>query len=106
MPEFLLFFSILALILLISALLSQVVERSPLSFPILFLGLGILLGPRVLGLVDIGPHDPFLEVVATLTLALVLFLDAVNLQVDALKHIISERVGEPVLLEAQLNIRR
>ena len=29
-----------------------------------------------------------------------------NVQVDALKHIISERVGEPVLLEAQLNIRR
>ena len=31
-----------------------------------------------------GPHDQLLEIVATLTLALVLFLDAVKLQIDEL----------------------
>ena len=29
-----------------------------------------------------------------------------NTHVDQLKRLISERVGEPVLLEAQINIRR
>ena len=60
------------------------VERSPLSFPLIFLGLGFLLGSKGLDQLDVGPHSPFLEVVATLTLALVLFLDAVKLQVTEL----------------------
>lgn len=51
-----------------------------MSFPMLFVGLGFLAGPRALRLVDIGIHDPALEIVATATLALVLFLDAVNLE--------------------------
>ncbi|MCS5657424.1 MAG: sodium:proton antiporter, partial [Dehalococcoidia bacterium] len=50
----------------------------------MFLGLGFLLGRGGLGAIDIGPHSPLLEVVATLTLALVLFLDAVKLQISEL----------------------
>ena len=84
LPEFLLAFGLIAIILVITALASGIVERSPLSFPILFLGLGFLLGERGLGLIQMGPHDPILEVVATLTLSLVLFLDAVNLQIEEL----------------------
>lgn len=76
---------IIALILLITALASGLVERAPLSFPILFLGLGFLFGPSGLGLLEIGVHDPMLEVVAIVSLSLVLFLDAVNLQVDELR---------------------
>ena len=48
----------------------------------MFLGLGFLLGGGGLGAIDIGPHSPLLEVVATLTLAL--FLDAVKLQISEL----------------------
>ena len=84
LPEFLLAFGLIAIILVITALASGIVERSPLSFPILFLGLGFLLGERGVGLIQMGPHDPILEVVATLTLSLVLFLDAVNLQIEEL----------------------
>ena len=69
LPEFLLAFGLIAIILVITALASGIVERSPLSFPILFLGLGFLLGERGLGLIQMGPHDPILEVVATLTLS-------------------------------------
>lgn len=47
----------------------------------IFLGLGFLLGPRGFGVLDLGLHSPAIETVATLTLALVLFLDAVNLEV-------------------------
>lgn len=79
-------FALLAVVLTTSALLAGVVERAPLSFPMLFLGLGFLAGPRVLGLVDITIHDPALEIVATSTLALVLFLDAVNLEFARERH--------------------
>ncbi len=48
----------------------------------IFLGIGILLGERGLGILTLGPHDRSLEVVGTLTLALVLFIDAVKLRLD------------------------
>ena len=49
------------------------------------MGLGFLLGPRGEGLIEIGLHDEILQVVATVTLALVLFLDAVRIQIDELQ---------------------
>jgi len=76
----------MAVVLTVSALLAGVVERAPLSFPMLFMGLGFLLGPHALDIADIGIHDPALEIVATLTLALVLFLDAVNLEFARERH--------------------
>ena len=79
-------FALMAAILTASALLAGIVERAPVSFPMLFLGLGFLIGPRGIELVDVGIHDPALEVVATTTLALVLFLDAVNLEAARERH--------------------
>lgn len=79
-------FGLMALVLTLSALVAGIVERAPLSFPMLFLGLGFLVGPRGLEIVDVGVNDPSLEVVATATLALVLFLDAVNLEVARERH--------------------
>ena len=84
MPDFILVFGVVAVVLTVTALASGLVERSPLSFPLMFLGLGFLLGSRGFDVLDVGPHSPVLEVVATLTLALVLFLDAVKLQVTEL----------------------
>ena len=74
----------IAVVLTVTALASGIVERSPLSFPLIFLGLGFLLGGKGFDALDVAPHSPFLEVVATLTLALVLLLDAVKLQVSEL----------------------
>ena len=48
------------------------------------MALGFGLGTGGLGVIELGPHDQVLEAVATLTLALVLFLDAVRLQVEEL----------------------
>lgn len=84
MPEFILIIGVIAIVLTVTALPSGLVERSPLSFPMMFLGLGFLLGRGGIGAIDIGPHSPLLEVVATLTLDLVLFLDAVKLQIAEL----------------------
>lgn len=76
----------MAVVLTTSALMAGIVERAPISFPMLFLGLGFLAGPQAFDLVDVGLHDPVLETVATLTLALVLFLDAVNLEFARERH--------------------
>src|SRR4030095_5233752 len=46
----------------------------------LFLGLGYLLGTR--GLIETSPESKTLEAVGTVTLALVLFLDAVRMKFD------------------------
>ena len=73
-------FALVAVVLTVSALAAGLVERAPLSFPMIFLGLGFVLGPRGLGVMQLDIHSPALETIATLTLALVLFLDAVNLE--------------------------
>jgi len=49
MEELTLYLGIFGLVILISALLSRAVERTPLSQTIVFVALGFLLGPSVLG---------------------------------------------------------
>ena len=84
MPDFVAVFALLAVVLTITALVSGFVERAPVSFPLIFLGFGLALGGGGFDVIQMAPDDPVLEVVATLTLSLVLFLDAVKLQVDEL----------------------
>jgi NhaP-type Na+/H+ or K+/H+ antiporter len=79
-------FAVIAGVLVVSALAAGLVERAPLSFPMLFLGLGFLIGDRGLQLVSIGLDNQVLQVVAVVTLALVLFLDAVNLELTELRR--------------------
>lgn len=81
-----LWFAIVAFVLTAAALASGVVDRIPLSLPIIFLVLGLVLGPGVLGIAQISPSDPALAAVATLNLALVLFLDAARFDVDELRR--------------------
>jgi NhaP-type Na+/H+ or K+/H+ antiporter len=50
-----------------------------------FLGLGAVIGPYGLGIVDVGVNSPILRVVATLSLALVLFTDALSLNIAHLR---------------------
>jgi sodium/hydrogen antiporter len=67
-------FALVAVVLTIAGLTSGFVERAPISFPIIFLGLGYLLGG--LDFLHLGPESALLETVATLTLAMVLCLEA------------------------------
>ncbi len=85
-PE--LFVSTLALIgavIVIASLLSGLVERSGLPQVAVFLALGAVIGPYGLGIVNVTVDSPILRVVATLSLALVLFTDAVSLNVAELR---------------------
>ncbi len=82
MPDVLTGLSLVAVVLVVSALASGFVERAPLSFPMIFMGIGVLIGSRGLGFVDLEVHDPTLEVLGIVTLSLVLFLDALNLRLE------------------------
>jgi NhaP-type Na+/H+ or K+/H+ antiporter len=79
-------FALGAVILMVSALASGIIDRAPLTFPMIFLGLGLVLGEQGLGVIVIDTHSPVLEAVAVVSLALVLFLDAVNMQIDEIRR--------------------
>lgn len=78
--------ALIAVVVLVSALFSGVVERTGLPQVAVFLALGALIGPYGLNIVDVGFESPILRVVATLSLALVLFTDAVSLNITELRR--------------------
>lgn len=82
-----LMFGLFGAVIVISALLSGFVERSNFPQVAIFLGLGAALGPHCLGLLDIGLDSPMLQAVATMSLVLVLFTDALTLDLaEVRKH--------------------
>lgn len=71
--------ALIGAVIAVSALLSGLVERSNFPQVAVFLLLGAVLGPAGLGVLNVGLGSPVLRVVATLSLALVLFTDALSL---------------------------
>ena len=71
--------AITGIVIVVSALLSGFIERTGLPQVAVFLAIGAALGPAGLGLLEVGLDSPLLRVVATISLALVLFTDAVTL---------------------------
>ena len=78
--------ALVGMVIVIAALLSGFIERSSFPQVAVFLALGAVLGPAGLGLLDITLESPILRVVATLSLALVLFTDAVSLSVTEIRR--------------------
>lgn len=70
--------AILAAFLLIYSAVAGRVERSWISGPIVFTGVGFILGPDGLGMLHINIGGEGLRLLAELTLAMVLFTDAAN----------------------------
>jgi NhaP-type Na+/H+ or K+/H+ antiporter len=81
-PDLLTALGLIGIVLVVAGLAAGWVERAPITFPVIFLGLGFLLGQKGLGLLSLTPRDPTLEAVGVITLALVLFLDAVRMRFD------------------------
>ena len=74
-------------VIIVSALLSGVVQRTGFPQVAIFLTLGLLIGPVALNLLPADLDSPILRVVSTLSLVLVLFTDAVSLDIgDVRKH--------------------
>ena len=85
MEQFASTIALIGMVIVVAALLSGLLERSRLPIVGVFLLLGVLLGPNVLGLIEIGLHDAVLNVLATLALAMVLFADATTIEKRDLK---------------------
>ena len=84
-----LFLSTLALIgavIVISALFSGVIERTGVPQVAVFLAIGALIGPAGFQMMDAGVDSPILRIVSTLSLALVLFTDAVSLNLKEVRE--------------------
>jgi NhaP-type Na+/H+ or K+/H+ antiporter len=79
-------FALVGLVILVAALLSGLIDRSELPQVAVFLGIGAILGPFGLNLLTVELDSPVLRIVATLSLTLVLFTDAVKLDVREVRR--------------------
>jgi NhaP-type Na+/H+ or K+/H+ antiporter len=78
--------ALVGLVIIIAALLSGLIDRSDLPQVGVFLALGAVLGPAGLGLLNVTLESPIVAVVATLSLVLVLFTDAVSLSLAEIRR--------------------
>ena len=85
MSRFATIVALIGIVVIVASLLSGALERRRVPIIAIFLGLGLLLGPWGLGLVDIGFGSPELRALSTLALALVLFSDAVTLNISEIR---------------------
>ncbi len=97
--------ALVGVVIVISALLSGLIERSGAPQVAVLLGLGAVLGPYGLGLIDTRLDSPVLRAVAILSLALVLFTDALSLSIKEIRRQLRLTlliVGPGTLLSAAL----
>ncbi len=78
--------ALLALVAVAYSLISRKVDRSRISGPILFVLIGLLLGPVALGALALDVTIGDLRLLAEITLALVLFSDAANADIDQIRR--------------------
>ena len=78
--------AILALFIFCYSLVAGRLERAATSGPIVFVVAGLLMGPLGLGWFDGDVSRTGLRVLADLTLALILFIDAANADLEILKR--------------------
>jgi NhaP-type Na+/H+ or K+/H+ antiporter len=78
--------ALIGIVILVASLLSGVVERTGIPQVAIFLLLGAALGPYGLGVFDLALESPALHALATLGLVLVLFSDAIGLDLGEIKR--------------------
>lgn len=81
MEPFVATLALVGLVIVVASLLSGALERSGLPLVAVFLAFGAALGPWGLGVADLPLGSPALGILATLALAMVLFGDAVTVDV-------------------------
>jgi len=78
--------ALIGIVIIVSALLSGLVDRSGLPQVAVFIFIGAALGPAGFGVFNMTLESPVLRVVAALSLTLVLFTDAVTLNIKEVKR--------------------
>lgn len=78
--------AIVAVAIFLYALISRRLERTFITAPMTFVAAGILLGPDALDLLDLEIDEGAVRVLAEATLVLVLFTDAIRIDLMRLRH--------------------
>lgn len=78
--------ALIGIVIIVSALLSGLVDKSGLPHVAVFIFIGAALGPAGFGVFNMTLESPVLRVVAALSLTLVLFTDAVTLNTKEVKR--------------------
>ena len=78
--------ALIGIVIVVSALLSGLIDKTGLPHVAVFICLGAALGPAGLGVFNMTLESPVLRVVATLSLTLVLFTDAVTLNMSEVRR--------------------
>jgi NhaP-type Na+/H+ or K+/H+ antiporter len=78
--------ALIGIVILVASLLSGLVERTGVPQVAIFLLLGAVLGPAGLDLVNLTLESPTLQWIATLGLVLVLFTDAISLDLGDIRR--------------------
>lgn len=73
-----------ALLVFAFGLFSKLAERSPITGPMVFVALGILISPLGLGWLKVSVNTELIKVVVEITLVLILFIDASLIDLPAL----------------------
>jgi NhaP-type Na+/H+ or K+/H+ antiporter len=76
---------VLAAFAFLYSIIAGRVERTPITGPIVFLTFGLIAGPLGFGFLNVEPTNQDLRILADLTLALVLFIDAANADTTVLR---------------------
>ncbi|MFO0985405.1 MAG: cation:proton antiporter [Planctomycetota bacterium] len=83
--SFVVIVGLVGVVIVVAALLSGVIERTAFPQVLVFLLLGAALGPAGLKILDLGLTSPAVHIIATLSLVLVLFTDAVSLDLSEVR---------------------
>lgn len=78
--------ALIGIVIVVSALLSGLIDRTGLPQVAVFIAIGAALGPAGLAVFNTTLDSPVLRVVATLSLTLVLFTDAVGLNISEVRR--------------------
>jgi sodium/hydrogen antiporter len=78
--------ALIGIVILVASLLSGLVERTGVPQVAIFLLLGAVLGPAGLNLVDLTLQSPTLQWIAILALVLVLFTDAIAMDLSEIRR--------------------
>jgi NhaP-type Na+/H+ or K+/H+ antiporter len=73
------------LVIIFSALVSGIVDRGPISEVLVFIALGVAIGPWGLDVIDFGIDAPAVAAAGTISLVLVFFTDAIKINVYELR---------------------
>jgi NhaP-type Na+/H+ or K+/H+ antiporter len=92
--------ALIGIVIVVASLLSGAVERTGLPQVAIFLLVGAVLGPAGLGLIELTLESPALRLIATLGLLLVLFTDAIGVDIREIRQ--QRRLAVLILLPGTL----